>query len=56
VIIGVSGPVLLGRAAARHGAAAAGAAVGCEFVVLLICAAVIAWLANRISATVPVRS
>jgi hypothetical protein len=56
VIIGVSGPVLLARAAARHGAVAAGAAIGCEFVVLLICAAVIAWLGNRISATVPVRS
>ena len=56
VIIGVSGPVLLARAAPRHGGAAAGAAVGCEFVVLLICAAVIAWLGNRISATVPVRS
>jgi hypothetical protein len=56
VIIGVSGPVLLARAAARHGATAAGVAVGCEFVVLLICAAVIAWLGNRISAAVPVRS
>jgi hypothetical protein len=56
VIIGVGGPVLLARAAARHGAAAAGAAVGCEFAVLLICAAVIAWLGKRIAATVPVRS
>jgi hypothetical protein len=56
VIIGVSGPVLVARAAARHRAAAAGAAVGCELVVLLICAVVIAWLAHRISAAVPVRS
>jgi hypothetical protein len=56
VIIGVSGPVLVARAAARHGAAAAGAAVGCEFVVLLICAVVIAWLGHRISAAVPVRA
>ncbi len=56
VIIGVSGPVLLARAAARHGAAAVGPAAGCEFVVLLVCAAVIAWLGQRISARVPVRS
>lgn len=55
LIIGVGGPVLLARAAARHGAAT-GVAVGCEVVVVLICAAVIAWLGNRISSSVPVRS
>jgi hypothetical protein len=56
VIVGVGGPVLLARAAAHHGDGAAGAAVGSEFVVLVICAGVIAWLGNRIAATVPVRS
>jgi hypothetical protein len=56
VIVGVSAPVLLARTAARHGGTAAGAAVGCEFGVLLVCAAVIAWLGQRISTRVPVRS
>lgn len=56
VIVGVSAPVLLARAAVHHGRTAAGVAVGCESVVLLLCAAVITWLGVRISARVPVRS
>lgn len=56
VIVGVSAPVLLARAAAHHGRTAAGAAVDCEFAVLLLCAAVIVGLGVRISARVPVRS
>jgi hypothetical protein len=56
LIVGVGAPVLFARAAARHGDAAAGAAVGCEFVVLLVCAAVITWLGHRVSSAVPVRS
>jgi hypothetical protein len=56
VIIGVGGPVLVARAAARHGGAAVGATVGCEFVVLLICLGVIAGLGHRISSRIPVRS
>jgi hypothetical protein len=56
VIVGVSAPVLLARAAAHHGGTGPGAAVACEFAVLLVCAAVIAWLGQRISARVPVRS
>jgi hypothetical protein len=56
VILGVSGPVLLARAAVRHGGTAVGAAVSCEFVVLLISWTVITWLGIRISARVPVSS
>jgi hypothetical protein len=56
VIVGVGGPLLLARAAARHGSAAAGAAIGCEVAVLLSCAGVIAYLGHRISETAPVRS
>jgi hypothetical protein len=56
LIVGVGAPVLFARSAARHGAPAAGVAIGCELVVLLICAGVVAWLGQRISATVPVRS
>jgi len=56
VIIGVGGPILLAREAARRGASASGAAVEGELVVLLICVAVVSWLAHRITARVPVRS
>jgi hypothetical protein len=56
LIVGVGAPVLFARAAARHGDVAAGPAVGCEFVVLLICAGVITWLGHRVSSAVPVRS
>ena len=56
VVIGVGGPVLLARQAARHGASAVGAAVACELAVFAISLAVMAYLAYRIAARVPVRS
>lgn len=56
VILGVGAPALLARQAARHGASPVGAAVGSEFVVLLICIGVVAWLGRRISKRAPVRS
>ena len=56
VVIGVGGPVLLARQAARHGASAVGAAVAGELAVFAIALAVIAWLAHRTAARVPVRS
>jgi hypothetical protein len=52
VIICVSGPLLLARAAARHGASAIGASVVSEFVVLLICWGLSSWLAQRIASRV----
>ncbi len=56
VIIGVSAPVLIARAASRHGSSPAGAALGSEFVVLLICIGAIAWLGRRVAKRVAVRS
>jgi hypothetical protein len=56
VIIGVSGPVLLAREAARHGSPAVGAAIGVELAVFAISLIVITWLAHRIGSRVPVRS
>ena len=56
VILGVGAPALLARQAARHGSSPVGAAVGSEFVVLLICIGVVAWLGRRISKRAPVRS
>jgi hypothetical protein len=56
LIIGVSGPVLLARGAARHGSSAVAAALEGEVVVLLICLGVVSWVARRVASRVPVRS
>lgn len=56
VIIGVDAPVFLAREAARHGSSPVGAAIGAEFVVLLICWGVVAWLGHRLAKSSPVRS
>jgi len=56
VVIGVGGPVLLARQAARHGASPVGAAVACELAVFAVSLAVMAWLGSRVAARVPVRS
>jgi hypothetical protein len=56
VIVGVSGPVLLAREAARHGSPAVGAAIGFELAAFAISLIVIAWLTHRIGSRVPVRS
>ena len=52
VIIGVGGPVILARAAARHGASAVAASVPTELVVLLICWGLSAWLGHRVASRV----
>jgi hypothetical protein len=52
LIIGISGPVILARAAARHGASALAASVPSELVVLLICWGLNSWLGHRIASRV----
>jgi hypothetical protein len=52
VIIGVGGPVLLARAAARHGASAVAASVLAELLVVLICWGLNVWLGRRVAARV----
>ena len=52
VIIGVGGPVILARAAARHGGSAIAASVPSELVVLLICWGLKAWLGHRVTSRV----
>ena len=52
LIIGVSGPVILARAAARHGTSAVAASVPSELVVLLICWGLNSWLGHRIESRV----
>lgn len=52
VIIGVGGPVILARAAARHGASAVAASVPAELFVLLICWGLNAWLGRRVASRV----
>jgi len=52
LIIGVSGPVILARAAARHGTSAVAASVPSELVVLLICWGLNSWLGHRIASRV----
>ena len=52
LIIGVSGPVILARAAARHGTSAVAASVPSELVVLLICWGLNSWLGHRIGSRV----
>jgi hypothetical protein len=52
LIIGVSGPVILARAAARHGGSAVAASVPSEIVVLLICWGLNSWLGHRVSSRV----
>jgi hypothetical protein len=52
LIIGVSGPVILARAAARHGTSAVAASVPSELVVLLICWGLSSWLGHRVSSRV----
>ena len=52
LIIGVGGPVILARAAARHGASAVAASVPAELVVLLICWGLSSWLGHRVSSRV----
>ena len=52
LIIGVSGPVILARAAARHGTSAVAASVPSELVVLLICWGLNWWLGHRIASRV----
>jgi hypothetical protein len=49
LIIGVSGPVILGSAAERHGSSAVAASVPSELVVLLICWGLNSWLGQRIA-------
>jgi hypothetical protein len=56
VIIGVSAPVFVARLAARHGVSPVATGVGCEAVVLLICAGVTGWLAVRTAKRFPVGS
>ena len=56
VIIGVSGPMLVAREAARHGQLAIGAVIGAEIPVLLICAGIVAGLLYRITKRYPVRA
>jgi hypothetical protein len=53
LIIAVSGPVILARAAARHGTSAIAASVPSELVVLLICWGLNSWLGHRIASRVP---
>lgn len=52
LIIGVGAPVILARAAARHGASAVGTSVPAELVVLLICWGLSSWLGHRVSSRV----
>jgi hypothetical protein len=52
LIIGVGGPVILARAATRHGSSAVAASVPAEFVVLMICWGLSLWLRQRVSSRV----
>ncbi|HWF26580.1 MAG TPA: hypothetical protein VG275_14080 [Solirubrobacteraceae bacterium] len=56
VLIGVSVPFFAARQAARHGYSPLATGFGFELAVLLLCAAVIAWLGYRTSKRFPVRS
>jgi hypothetical protein len=52
MIIGVGGPALLARAAARHGTSPIAVSVPSELVVLLICWGLNAWLGHRVASRV----
>jgi hypothetical protein len=52
LIVGVSGPVLLARAGARHGTSAVAASIPSALVVVLICWGLNSWLRHRISSRV----
>jgi hypothetical protein len=52
LIVGVSGPVIVARAAARHGTSAVAASVPSVLVVLLICWGLNSWLGHRIASRV----
>jgi hypothetical protein len=55
-LVGIGGPVLAAREAARRGYSAAGAAAGTEFVMVGLSVAIVWWLGRRIAARRPVKT